>query len=412
MERDPVVRITGRWRGPDTGSKATLTLPWSLRRRSRFRASLDDGREAGVWMPRGEVLRDGDRLQGEQGLCVLVRAATEPVAVGRPKSSADMARACFHLGNRHTSLQIDAGSIRFQPDHVLEAMLRSLGVPVRRECRPFDPEPGAYSKGSHSHSYSHSHSHSHSHPDPDARRGPGRAPSLPERAVAATPGTEGDRRLLSLLRLVSPALPVGAFTGSDGLEYAVDAGWVADEAGARRWIGGRLRDAIARVDVPLLRRFHDAWRMGSERHLARWSDFLRASREADELWRHDQALGRALARLLHGEGSRAAKSWMEHPGTSFPGSFALAAFEWGIPLRDAAQGYAFAWCENQVAAAVKLIPLGQTAGQNVLRSVIRDIPEAVSVGLTLEDDAIGASEPGLAIASALHETQHARLFRS
>ena len=165
VDRDRVVRITGRWQGTEPASAVTLTLPWSLRQRSRFRARLDDGRDAGVWMPRGEILRDRDRLHGEGGLCIEVRAAAEEVAVAHPRSRMELARACYHLGNRHTPLQITPGagavsdteSIQFQPDHVLEDMLRELGVPVRHERRPFDPEAGAYAGGAHAHSHAHRH---------------------------------------------------------------------------------------------------------------------------------------------------------------------------------------------------------------------------------------------------------------
>ncbi len=218
--------------------------------------------------------------------------------------------------------------------------------------------------------------------------------------------------LLQLLRLASPSLPVGAFTGSDALEYAVAAGWVRDEASALDWIGGRLRRSLSALDVPLLRRFQAAWRSGAEAQLVRWSAYLRASRESAELWEQDNAIGHALARLLVSLGCSVARPWTEHADASYPCSFALAAHHWDIPPENAAAGYVYAWCENQVAAAVKLVPLGQTAGQRLIGALIQDIPGCVREGLALEDAEVGSSEPGLAIASALHETQHARLFRS
>ena len=218
--------------------------------------------------------------------------------------------------------------------------------------------------------------------------------------------------LLQLLRLASPTLPVGGFTGSDALEYAVAAGWVRDEASACDWIGGRLRQSLPALDVPLLRRFQAAWRSGADEPLARWSAYLRASRESAELLEQDNAMGRALARLLVSLGCSKARPWTEHRDASYPCSFALAAHHWHITPENAAAGYVYAWCENQVAAAVKLVPLGQTAGQRLLGALIQDIPSCVKRGLDLEDAEIGSSEPGLAIASALHETQYARLFRA
>lgn len=222
----------------------------------------------------------------------------------------------------------------------------------------------------------------------------------------------GDLGLLPLLRLASPALPVGAFTGSEALEYAVMAEWVRDEASALDWIGGRLRRSLPALDVPLLARFQAAWRMGAEAQLTRWSAYLRASRESAELWEQDNAIGRALARLLASLGCAAARPWTERADASYPCSFALAAHHWGVPPESAAAGYAYAWCENQVAAAVKLVPLGQTAGQRILGHLLVSIPDAVEGARRVEDAQIGASEPGLAIASALHETQYTRLFRS
>jgi len=225
--------------------------------------------------------------------------------------------------------------------------------------------------------------------------------------------TEGPESLglLQLLRLASPALPIGAFTGSDALEYAVSADWVRDEAGALDWIGGRLRRSLPALEVPLLQRFQAAWHRDDASKLTHWSAYLRASREASEIWEQENAVGRALARLLCSLGCRAARQWTNRPDTSYPCSFSLAAHHWGIPPETAATGYVYAWCENQVAAAVKLVPLGQTAGQRLLGALIRDIPACVRKGFDRDDADIGSSEPGLAIASARHETQYARLFR-
>ena len=157
---EPLLRIIGRFDGQPT-SEETLILPWSLRQRSRFRTRLDGGREVGVFLSRGKVLRDGDRLETEDGRCVRVVAASEDVAVARSFDAHELARACYHLGNRHVPLQIGAGCVRFQPDHVLEDMLRALGLAVGRETSSFQPEPGAYGQGGHSHSHGHAHEHSH-----------------------------------------------------------------------------------------------------------------------------------------------------------------------------------------------------------------------------------------------------------
>ncbi len=141
---------------------ATLTLPFQVRQKSRFRARLDDGREVGVILSRGEILRDGQCLRAEDGTVVRVRAADEAVSTLRSDDGLALARACYHLGNRHVPLQIGAGFARYLHDHVLDDMLRGLGLEVLSEQAPFEPEPGAYG-GGHGHGHSHNHGHDPNH---------------------------------------------------------------------------------------------------------------------------------------------------------------------------------------------------------------------------------------------------------
>ena len=130
------------------------------------------------------------------------------------------------------------------------------------------------------------------------------------------------------------------------------------------------------------------------------------------LARQDAAMGRALASLLADLGEPRAEAWRNHECASYPAMFALAAVSWRVDREAALAGFAFAWCESQVAAAVKIVPLGQTAGQRILARLASGIADAVEGARRVKDAEIGASEPGLAIASALHETQYTRLFRS
>jgi len=131
----------------------TLTLPLEGRIKSRLRVTLDDGREAGLFLPRGSSLRDGDCLLAEDGTTVRICAAPETVSQVRCEDPLQLARACYHLGNRHVALQIAAGLLRYQHDHVLDEMLQGLGLSVEVCQAPFEPEPGAY--GGHGHSHSH-----------------------------------------------------------------------------------------------------------------------------------------------------------------------------------------------------------------------------------------------------------------
>lgn len=143
---DSAVRIDGH-----------LTLPFDLRQKSRLRARLDDGEDVGVLMPRGTVLRDGDLLRASDGRVVSVSAAPETVSLVHCADPLLLARACYHLGNRHVPLQIEQGSLRYLHDHVLDDMLRALGLEVACEQLPFEPEAGAY----HSHGAHHGHPHEH-----------------------------------------------------------------------------------------------------------------------------------------------------------------------------------------------------------------------------------------------------------
>jgi urease accessory protein len=135
----------------DTQADTSLTLPFELRQRSRLRACLDNGEEAGLYLERGTILRNGDRLQAEDGLVVEVRAAPEPVSTVSCSDPSAMARACYHLGNRHVALQIGDAWIRYLHDHVLDDMVRRLGLEVTLEQAPFEPEAGAYHGAHHHH---------------------------------------------------------------------------------------------------------------------------------------------------------------------------------------------------------------------------------------------------------------------
>lgn len=132
-----------------------VTLPFELRQKSRQRLRLDSGREAALLLPPGTTLDDGSLVVADDGTTVVVRAAIEEVSVVRGNDAHSLARACYHLGNRHVALQIGDGWLRYQPDHVLDDMVRGLGLEVRREQAPFQPERGAY----HSHAAPHAHSH-------------------------------------------------------------------------------------------------------------------------------------------------------------------------------------------------------------------------------------------------------------
>lgn len=132
----------------DTAScTASLTLPFELRQKSRQRVQLDDGREAALMLPRGVVLRGGDSLRADGGELIAVRAAVEAISTASGDDARLLARAAYHLGNRHVPVQVGAGWLRYGRDHVLDDMLHGLGLSVRHEELPFEPESGAYQHG-------------------------------------------------------------------------------------------------------------------------------------------------------------------------------------------------------------------------------------------------------------------------
>lgn len=148
-----MIQITKKLNEPAIPDES-ITLPLGQRQKSRLRTVLDNNQEAAIILERGSFLRHGDLLRADNGLIVEVRAANEEVAFVSTKDNLLFSRACYHLGNRHVPLQIGKGWLRFQRDHVLEKMVQSLGLSVKHELSPFEPEGGAY--GGHS---SHSHSH-------------------------------------------------------------------------------------------------------------------------------------------------------------------------------------------------------------------------------------------------------------
>ncbi len=218
----------------------------------------------------------------------------------------------------------------------------------------------------------------------------------------------GAMGLLRLLWLASPALPIGAYAYSRGLEYAVCDGSVANAKTARAWIDGVLERQVAALDAPVLARLHDAWSADSQGEVTRWDDFLCAARESGELALEDGQLSRSLMRLLRDAGVPQAHARVR----SYAAAFALACVHWRIARAEAVLAYMFVFVESQVTAAIKLVPLGQSSGQEVLSALLGRIEALAAAALARSDAELGSFTPGLALASALHETQYSRLFRS
>jgi urease accessory protein len=221
--------------------------------------------------------------------------------------------------------------------------------------------------------------------------------------IPTTSMTTSTESLARLLQLASPALPVGAYSYTGGLESAVEAGIVNDAASAERWIGDVLEHSIARMEAAVL------WRMMRDPGALRdWNDFFLASRETAELRAETAQMGYSLARLL--EDIQVGKVDIDEP--SFPAAFAFAVAAWKIDPAAALQAYLWSWLENQAMAALKSVPLGQTEAQRMLLRLGDRLAGIARDVAALEDDELANFTPGLAILSSRHETQYSRLFRS
>jgi urease accessory protein len=217
-----------------------------------------------------------------------------------------------------------------------------------------------------------------------------------------------------LLQLVSPSLPVGSFTYSQGLEWALETGWVVDAASLEAWLDNLLQTAIAGTDLPLLARLHAATVAADAARFATLAAETVAWRETAELRAEERQKGRALVAVLDALEDQVPEPWRDAMATCYLAGFAWAAARWSAPAASTAEAYGYGWLENQVIAAVKLVPLGQTAGQQVLHRLAGRIPCLVETALAIDDECagVGVSATALAIASSRHETQYTRLYRS
>lgn len=220
--------------------------------------------------------------------------------------------------------------------------------------------------------------------------------------------------LVRLLQLASPALPIGAYSYSQGLEWKIETRVIVDAGSAKRWINDVLEHVMAPGEAAVLLRLYDARMREEASRFQHWNDWYRTSRESRELRAETEQMGAALAALAIDLGVLDATSiaWIDRCKIVLPAAFALTAVDMKIPRDAAIGGYVMSWLENQVLAVVKSLPLGQVAGQRLLFELASRIPEVVErVGAVPDEDVVSFA-PGFALASMRHETQYSRLFRS
>jgi len=216
------------------------------------------------------------------------------------------------------------------------------------------------------------------------------------------------QNLLRLQQLGSANLPVGAYAFSQGLESAVEAGWLNSAEDVEGWLSVQLRYALGRVDFPVYYRLREVLAGRHESSLQHWNDWLLACRESREQRLCDTATGEALARLL----GNLNVPLVPVTEPAFLTLYAQAAACWNLDEDASCAVYGWSWMENQVIAATKLLPLGQTRAQQILDRLQGEIPRLLKTSRDLSDHDVGVSLPALAISSCHHETQYSRLFRS
>jgi urease accessory protein len=216
--------------------------------------------------------------------------------------------------------------------------------------------------------------------------------------------------LLHLLQFASPALPIGGYSYSQGLEAALDEGLVRDAASARDWIVRGLHEVMAQWDAPLFWRLLQAFAARDDAAIRLWSECFLASRDTAELRAETVQMGYSLTRLIAELG--VADVGVLGGEVSLPAAFACAADALDIPHREALLALLFSWAENQVLVCVKSVPLGQVAGQRLLLSLRPEIETAAANACALDDADLSNWAPGLSMLSMRHEVQHGRLYRS
>lgn len=215
--------------------------------------------------------------------------------------------------------------------------------------------------------------------------------------------------LLRLMRLCSPMLPIGSFSWSQGLEAAVDRGWIHDRESAADWMEAGLLHALASTEGPLLLRFHAALQSHDQGAFAMWNELLLALRETSELYQEDTEQGELLHRLNKLHNPHCPDRLKPY---TLAAAFAEALHESAIPIQEGVLGFFYMWMETQVTQIIKLLPLGLRDGQALLDQVLQKVPQAFELSKTCDDDGLGLTLPGRALASCFHESQYCRIYRS
>jgi urease accessory protein len=350
-------------------------------------------------LPQAAALRDGDGLVLDDGTIVRVIGVAEPLAEMTAATPLDFVRLAWHLGNRHADVAFPPGALRVRRDHVLEAMAVGLGAAVTPVEAAFDPEPST----PHRHDDADNHHHVPADHPPAAPHGDAGNETLPAAA------------LYRLQAWLSPAYPVGAFSFSSGLEWAVEAGDVNDAATLQRWLAVILCDGGGFCDAVFFVHAHHAAEQSDDKALAPVAELALAFAPSKERHLETTAQGSAFLAATRAAWPCTALDRLAGvaPGPcAYPVTVGAAAAGHGIPVAPALAAYLHALTANLISAGVRLIPLGQTDGQRVLAALEPVIAAVAARALTTPLDEVGSAAFRADLASLRHETQYTRLFRS
>jgi urease accessory protein len=350
-------------------------------------------------LPQAAALRDGDGLVLDGGAIVRVIGVAEPLAEMTAAAPLDFVRLSWHLGNRHADVAFAPGALRVRRDHVLEAMAVGLGATVTAVDEAFDPEPTT----------PHAHDPNHAHDELGQRA------EAPSSSRAETDEHLSAPALYRLQAWLSPAYPVGAFSFSSGLEWAIEAGDVNDAAALQRWLAVILADGGGFCDAAFFVHAHRAVGHSDDAALAAVAELAVAFAPSKERHLETTAQGSAFLTATRaawpcGALDRLVGVW---PGPcAYPVAVAAAAAGHGIPVAPALAAYLHALTANLISAGVRLVPLGQTDGQRVLAALEPLIAATAARALTTPLEEVGSAAFRADLASLRHETQYTRLFRS
>ena len=350
-------------------------------------------------LPQASALRDGDGLVLDGGAIVRVIGVAELLAEMSAATPLAFVRLAWHLGNRHAEVAFAPGALRVRRDHVLESMAAGLGASVNPIEAVFDPEPST----PHHHDDA---DHHHHHDGGVVEHSP--AVSHPRAADAAFPAAA----LYRLQAWLSPGYPVGAFSFSSGLEWAIEAGDIADAPTLQRWVAVILSDGGGFCDAVFFVHTHRAIEQGDDTALAAVAELALAFAPSKERQLETTAQGGAFLAATKAAWPCAALDRVGTGPCAYPVAVGAAAAGHGIPLAPALAAYLHALAANLISAGVRLIPLGQTDGQRVLAALEPVVTATAERALVTPLDEVGSAAFRADLASLRHETQYTRLFRS